>query len=209
MLVGAMLGDAIAGAAGVVAAGGVATGDAATDGLGRGLMLADGRTLGVGETAGVALTTAAGVGLSALGVGEAGAAAVGVGLVFAIDGEGWVAAGVGLAVAGVGLVVAAAGVVDAAGVAEAAAASTGFTNFFGGAFGGGVASVLNFVRARSAADRSLISVQPLSTFTSATRSFTRRGRTTFRTSVRRGTETSSSPPLILACISVFRCRRKR
>jgi hypothetical protein len=96
----------------------------------------------------------------------------------------------------------------AAGVGEAAA-SAGGTNFFGGAFGGGVASALILIRARSAAERSETEVQPLSTFTSVTRSFTRRGRKTFRTSLRTGTETSSSLPLILACISALRSRRNR
>lgn len=202
-VVGAMVGDARAGAAGVVATGGVATGDTATDGLGRGLMLADGRTLGVGDIAGLGL-------LAACTVGDTAGAALGVGLALAIDGEGLVAAGVGLVVAGVGLAaVGAAEVVGAAGVADAVVRSTGLTNFFGGAFGGGVDSVLILVRARSAAERSLISVQPLSTFMSTTRSFTRRGLTTLRTSVRRGTETSSSSPLTLACVSMFRCRRNR
>jgi hypothetical protein len=74
---------------------------------------------------------------------------------------------------------------------------------------GGVDSALIFVRARSAAERSETEVQPLSTFTSTTRSLTRRGRKIFRTSLRTGTETSSSPPLILACISVLRSRRRR
>ena len=99
-----------------------------------------------------------------------------------------------------------------AGVGEDAAlgaVSAGGTNFFGGAFGGGVASALILVRARSAADRSETDVQPLSTFTSTTRSFTRRGRKILRTSLRIGTETSSSLPLILAWISVLRSRRNR
>jgi hypothetical protein len=85
----------------------------------------------------------------------------------------------------------------------------GGTNFFGGALGGGVASALILLRARSAAERSATDVHPLSTFTSVTRSFTRRGRKTFRTSLRTGTETSSSAPLILACTSVLRSRRNR
>jgi len=212
---------------------GEGTGDAAIEGLGLGLGVPDGRILGDVEAAGVALAAtvadaagvglafatvgdgleAAGVGLAALAVGAAVVPGVGVGLVLATDGEG-LAATVGLAVAGVGLAVVAAGVVDpagavvVAGVADAVA-STGFTNFLGGAFGGGVASALNLVRARSAADRSLISDQPLSTLTSVTRSRTRRGRRIFRTSVRMGTDTSSSPPLTRAWASIFRCRRSR
>jgi hypothetical protein len=210
--------------AGVATSGGET--DAATDGLGTGLIVGEGRTRTVAEAAGVGVAAAvaavaavAGVGLAALlaGValglnlgrvlgdadGAALAAAAGVAL-----GVAAVAAGVVALVAGVALGAAAAVV---AGVADAVAVevSSGFTNFFGGAFGGGVASALNFVRARSAAERSLISVQPLSTFASTTRSFTRRGLKTFRTSVRSGTETSSSPPLTLACSSVFRCRRNR
>src|SRR5205085_7469399 len=94
---------------------------------------------------------------------------------------------------GAGATVAVAAAV-AAGVAEAAevgVVSAGGTNFFGGALGGGVASVFIFVRARSAADRSEIDVHPLSTFTSVTRSLTRRGRKIFRTSLRTGTEICS------------------
>jgi hypothetical protein len=49
----------------------------------------------------------------------------------------------------------------------------------------------------------------LSTFTSVTRSLTRRGRKILRTSLSTGTETSSSVPLILAVASVFRSRRSR
>src|SRR5205085_5399724 len=110
------------------------------------------------------------------------------------------------AVAGVVAAALAAGVADAAALG---AVSGGGTNFFGGAFGGGVASVRIFVRARSAAERSETEVQPLSTFTSVTRSFTRRGRKIFRTSFRTGTETINSPPLTRACISVLRSRRNR
>jgi hypothetical protein len=65
------------------------------------------------------------------------------------------------------------------------------------------------VRARSAAERSETDVHPLSTLTSATRSLTRRGRKIFRTSLRIGTDTSNSPAVTRACISVFRSRRNR
>src|SRR5947209_13308199 len=88
--------------------------------------------------------------------------------------------------------------VGAAVVVAIGEASAGGTNFFGGASGGGVASVLIFVRARSAAERSATEVQPFSTFTSVTRSFTRRGRKRFGTSLRIGMETSSSSPRTLA-----------
>src|SRR6476469_10433852 len=99
-----------------------------------------------------------------------------------------------------------AGAVEGAGVGDV---SVGRTNFFDGALGGGVASARIFVRARSAAERSETEVHPLSTFTSVTRSFTRRGRKIFVTSLRIGTETANSLPLILAVDSVFRSRRRR
>ena len=166
-------------------------GEDAADGLGRG------RTVGEGR----ARTEAEGVGV---GVAELAAVAATVG----------VARGAAVAVAaelGAAVAVAAGAAVEA-GVADAAvvgAVCAGGTNFFGGALGGGVDSVRIFVRARSVAERSETEVQPLSTFTSVTRSFTRRGRKTLRTSLRSGTETWSSFPLILAVASVFRSRRRR
>ena len=212
---------------------GVLMGRAVGDAERAGVVLAAGlagvglRVATVGE--GVLAAAAVGVGLVF--------AIDGVGLVFAIDGVGLVAAGVvlgfavtgvalgfgeagvGLAEAGVALAVAAAGVglatagVElapvAAGVVEADVLSTGFTNFFDGAFGGGVASARIFVRARSTAERSVTAVQPLSMFTSTTRSLTRRGLKILRTSLRTGTETSSSSPRTLACTSELRSRRKR
>jgi hypothetical protein len=205
VLVAATLGEAATVAAGVAVIEGGAVADEETDGLGFDRGVLDGRTLGEAEAAGVALAAAvAGVGLAAAIVGD--------GLVFAIEGLGLAAAGVGLGVVTAAVGEAVAGVrlaAGAAGVVEEVAVSTGFTNFFGGAFGGGVASVLNLFRARSASERSLISVQPLSTFTSTTRSLTRRGLKIFRTVLSTGTETSSSSPRTLACASVFRSRRKR
>jgi hypothetical protein len=164
--------------------GGVAEAADATvgDGLGRGRRLGDGRVVGEEEAAGLGIAEVATV-----GAGVRVAARTGVAL--------------GATTLGVATTV-------AAGVEEAAV-SGGGTNFFGGAFGGGVASALILVRARSAAERSETEVQPLSTFTSVTRSLTRRGRKIFRTSLRTGTETSSSVPLILAGISVLRSRRNR
>ena len=174
----------------------------------------DGRVLGEAEATAVGVAeiaaVAAGVGVArvlgeaeatALGVAEIAAVAAGVGVAL------WAGVALGAFVAAVVGLTAAAGVIAtvAAGVAEVAvvgavvaAVSAGGTNFFGGALGGGVASVLILVRARSAAERSEIDVQPLSTFTSATRSFTRRGRKIFRTSFRTGTETVNSPPLTRA-----------
>jgi hypothetical protein len=239
----------VAGTAGVAV--GARETDGAIDGLGRGMIVGDGRTrteaaaagvagidaagvaagvglaalvagvaLGVnlgrvlGATAGVALPAAAAVALgeaAVIGVVRVVAVAAGVGLVAGVDdGLGFVfgvAAGVALAAAaadGAGVDAAV-----AAGVTEAVAVelSSGFTNVFGGALGGGVDSVRIFVRARSAAERSAI-VQPLSIFNSITRSLTRRGRGISRTSVITGAEISSSSPRTVAAISVF-CRRSR
>lgn len=168
-----------------------------------------------GLAVGVALAWAAGVALAAtvgLTVGLALALAAGLGLAVAVAAAAGIgvvrAAGVGLDATGVGEAVAAAGVVLAAGVVAAAAVaagvvvvdavSVGFTNRFEGAFGGGVASALILVRARSAAERSAIAVHPFSITTSATRSFTRRGRGISRISTMTGAETSSSLPCTLA-----------
>src|SRR5205823_9236882 len=59
-----------------------------------------------------------------------------------------------------------------------AAASVGFTNVFGGAFGGGVASAFIFTRTFSVACRSPVFSQPRSTTTLAIVSLTLRGRST-------------------------------
>jgi hypothetical protein len=59
-----------------------------------------------------------------------------------------------------------------------AAASVGFTNVFGGAFGGGVASAFIFTRTFSVACRSPVFSQPRSTTTLVTLSLTLRGRST-------------------------------
>ena len=61
-----------------------------------------------------------------------------------------------------------------------AAASTGLTKVLEGALGGGVDSLLIFMRTLSAACRSVIPSQPCSTTTCVTFSFTRRGRSTVR-----------------------------
>lgn len=200
----AALGEATTVGAGVVAtAGVVAAGEAAIDGLGLVLGVPEGRTRGDAEAAGVALAVVVAAVAVAAGVGLAAVAGVvvvaGVGLILAT-----VAVGLGAAAVGLGALV-------VAGVAEAVVVDVwvGGTNFFGGALEGGVASVLIFVRARSAAERSETDVQPLSTFTSVTRSFTRRGRKTFWTSLRTGMETCSSFPLMRAVASVFLSRRRR
>jgi hypothetical protein len=224
-------GDAVAAGAFTEAEGalaGVAAGEAATDGAMAGVALGeaagDGRTLGEGEAAGVGLATvlvvAAGVALGAtvaegdgrtLGEEEEAGVGLATGLV--------VAAGVALGATvaegdgrtlgegeGAGVALAAA---VAAGVTLAVEASVGFTNFFGGALGGGVASALILMRARSAAERSAMAVQPLSIVTSVTRSFTVRGRGISGISTITGTETSSSSPRIVAETPSTFCRRKR
>jgi len=182
------VGDAT-GAATVAEATGVALAAAAGLAVGVALAWAVGVVLAaaVGLTVGVALALAAGLGL-AVAAGVAVAREAGVGLDATGVGEAGADAGVVLAAG----VVAAAAV--AAGVAAVVAVSDGFTNRFEGALGGGVASALIFVRARSAAERSAIAVQPLSITTSATRSFTLRGRGMSGISTMTGVETSSSLP---------------
>jgi hypothetical protein len=59
-----------------------------------------------------------------------------------------------------------------------AAACVGFTNVFGGAFGGGVASAFIFMRTFSVACRSPVFSQPRSTMTLVIVSLTLRGRST-------------------------------
>src|SRR2546421_357889 len=87
---------------------------------------------------------------------------------------------VGLAAADGTAVAAVAGedVEDADVVDVSAAASVGFTNVFGGAFGGGVASAFIFTRTFSVACRSPVFSQPRSTTTLAIVSLTLRGRST-------------------------------
>ena len=81
---------------------------------------------------------------------------------------------VGVALADGAAVAAVAGEdVDVADVS--AATSVGFTNFFGGAFGGGVASAFIFTRTFSVACRSPVFSQPRSTTTLAMVSLTLRG----------------------------------
>lgn len=130
-----------------------------------------------------------------LGVGDADKAAVALGR--AVGARGAIGAGVAVAATAGGV----AGAAVAAAVAltvGALGASAGFTNFFGGAFGGGVASALILVRARSAAERSAMAVQPLSTTTSETRSLTLRGRWNPLTLRSKGVLISISSPRTVA-----------
>jgi hypothetical protein len=187
----------------------LATGDALGDGLADDAALATGDALGDGFAVEVALAAGDALGDGfvvdvVLASGDALGDCLGV-----LTGEGLEAAGVGLTEAGVCAAVAAA-VEAGAGELVVVAVSSGFTKRFDGAFGGGVASVWNFVRARSAAERSVMAVQPFSMLTSTTRSRTRRGRWNSRTSVMRGADTSSSSPSIRACsVSASRCQRRR
>lgn len=185
----------VAVAAGIVAEAdgaiaGVAEGDAATvgamEGEALGVAVGDGRLLGVGDAAGVVV--------AAVVAGVALGTATGV------------AAGVAVAAT-----VAVAAVVAGGVVAGAGDVSAGFTNFFGGALLGGVASARILLRARSAAARSAIAVHPVSIVTSTTRSLTVRGRGISRTSTLAGTDTSSSSPRTVAenSASVRDCRRSR
>jgi hypothetical protein len=189
--------------AGAVVGAAVIEAEAAGEGIGVGLGLC--LTLGDGRTRGEAEAEAVLAGPEvALGDGrtlaEAEACGVLAGAALALG-----------AIVGLGPAGAVAGTVVAAEVAAGATVdvSPGFTNFLGGALGGGVASARIFVRARSAAERSVTPVQPFSTFTSVTRSFTRRGRDMLRTSLNTGTETSNSAPCTLAGASKLRSRRKR
>jgi hypothetical protein len=197
-------GVAVADAAGALA-GGAAT-DGATEGVALGIAEGEGRTLTVGDAIGVAL---AAVAVVAAGVALGATVAEGDGRVLT-EGEaaGAVLAAVVAVAAAVELgAVVAAGV--AAGVTLAVEVSVGLTNFFGGALGGGVASALILVRARSAAERSAIAVQPVSIVNSVTRSFTVRGRGISGTSRITGADTSSSSPRIVADTPSTFCRRKR
>lgn len=212
---------------------GAADGAIDGEGLKRG---GDGRTLMVGDADTTGDGVAAGA-VDAAGVGEVAGAAVALDSTDA-EGEGRVltvadgeaageaeavasAGGVGLAVVAVGLVAAvvalgvALGAAVAAGLAAGVSAvvvSCGFTNVFGGAFGGTVASAFILVRVRSAAERSVMAVQPLSITTSETRSLTVRGR--WKPGMLPKTEIviSSSSPRTVAkglspLISFWRCNR--
>jgi hypothetical protein len=198
--------------------------DGATDAAGLGLTVGDGRIRTEGDTHGVALDDTVAVAAGADGVvigraeGEADGSTDAVGLGLTV-GDGRIRTEgntVGVALDNAAAV--ARGVVVAVAVAAGATGelgadvSSGLINFFGGALGGGVASVLILLRARSAAERSAIAVQPLSMTASATRSFTIRGRGMPGISTMIGADTSSSSPRTVAgAISAFicDCRRRR
>jgi hypothetical protein len=213
----AVWGAAVADGLDLIVGRGWIRGDGDAAGVGLGNVVAAGRGVGLVTGFGVAAAVERGVGLvTGFGVAVAVAFGVAAGVAVAAAFASGVALGVtaGVALAAAGAVVVGAGAVVVAavgaGVADAVVvdASTGLTNFFGGAFGGGVASAFILVRARSAAERSAIAVQPVSMFNSMTRSLTRRGRGRSRTSVMTGAEISSSSPRTVAIISVF-CRRRR
>lgn len=178
-------------------------GDADTDGAG--VAVAEGCALAAGDTLvdGDALTE---------GAEEAEGVTVGVvlmrtvGEAVAVGATEAVTAGVAVAA---GIVAVAVGL---AGGAEALGVLSGFTNRFDGASGGGVDSVFIFARALSAAERSEISLQPLSTSTRATLSLTFRGRSIPGSAPMSGVGTSiSSPCTVARAVSplISRCRRSR
>src|SRR6266480_761410 len=134
--------------------------------------LAFGRGINVGRGAVVAVST---------GVAVARAVADGVAVVSGVARRTGVAVAAMVAeLAGVEVEVALADGTAVAGedVDVSAAASVGFTNVFGGAFGGGVASAFIFTRTFSVACRSPVFSQPRSTTTLVTVSLTLRGRST-------------------------------
>ena len=153
----------------------VALGDADCDDVD----LAFGRGINVGR--GVAVTVSPGVAVTrAVADGVAVAVVSGVARRPGVAVAAMVAelAGVEVEVALADGTAVAADVEDADVVDVSAAASVGFTNVFGGAFGGGVASAFIFTRTFSVACRSPVFSQPRSTTTLAMVSLTLRGRST-------------------------------
>ena len=159
----------------------VALGDAdGTDGdlvIGRGVIV--GRGVAVAVSTGVAIGRAVADGLAVAGAGLFGVARRIGAAVAAMVAE---LAGVEVKVAladGAAVAAVAGEDVDVADVVDvSAAASVGFTNLFGGAFGGGVASAFIFTRIFSVAWRSPVFSQPRSITTLVTVSLTLRGRST-------------------------------
>jgi hypothetical protein len=88
---------------------------------------------------------------------------------------------------------------DAVVVDVSAAASVGFTNVFGGAFGGGVASAFIFTRTFSVACRSPVFSQPRSTTTLVMVSLTLRGRSTAWLRAIKGAGTTMAWPRTTGC----------
>jgi len=160
---------------------GLAVGLAAADGAGLAIALGDpdgddvdlaiGRGVNVGRGAAVAVST---------GVTVARAVADGVVVAVAVAAMAAELAGVEVEVApadGAAVAAVAGEDFDVADVVDvSAAASVGFTNVFGGAFGGGVASAFIFTRTFSVACRSPVFSQPRSTTTLVMVSLIMRGR---------------------------------
>ena len=141
--------------------------------IGRGINV--GRGVAVAASTGVAVARAVADGVAVAGAVVSGVArrigvavAATVAELAGVEVEVALADGAASAVAGEDV-----GVVDVS-----AAASVGFTNVFGGAFGGGVASAFIFTRTFSVACRSPVFSQPRSTTTLAMVSLTLRGRST-------------------------------
>lgn len=178
----------------------VETGDEAGGRVALGVITGDGRIRGVGVADEAAVTLGRGLGAT-VAAGAAVALGRGVGAIVAIGRAVGATVAIDPGVAVAAIAGGAAGATVAAAVAPTAGAlgaSAGFTNLFGGAFGGGVASALILVRARSAAERSVMAVQPLSTATSETRSLTLRGRWNPLTLRKRGMVISISSPRTIA-----------
>ena len=162
---------------GLAAAEGAALAVALGDADGGDVDLAIGRGINVGR--GVAVTVSPGVAVTrAVADGVAVAVVSGVARRPGVAVAAMVAelAGVEVEVALADGTAVAADVEDADVVDVSAAASVGFTNVFGGAFGGGVASAFIFTRTFSVACRSPVFSQPRSTTTLAMVSLTLRGR---------------------------------
>jgi hypothetical protein len=170
----AEVGLAAADGAGLVVALGDADGDDVDLAFGRGINV--GRGVAVTVSTGVAVTRAVADGVAvAVAVVSGVARRTGV-AVAAMAAE---LAGVEVEVAlADGTAVAAVGGEDVDVVDVSAAASVGFTNVFGGAFGGGVVSAFIFTRTFSVACGSTVFSQPRSTTTLAIVSLTLRGRST-------------------------------
>src|SRR5207248_2344762 len=171
----------------------VALGDTDCDGvdlaIGRGVNV--GRGVAVAVSTGVAVARAVADGVAVAVKVVSGVARRTGGTVVAMAAE-LAGVEVEIALADAAAVAAGAGedVEDADVVNLSAAASVGFTNVFGGAFGGGVASAFIFTRTFSVACGSPVFSQPRSTTTLVIVSLTLRGRSTARPRAIKGAGTT-------------------
>src|SRR5881398_3413602 len=173
----AEVGLAAADGAGLAVALGDADGDDVDLAFGRGINV--GRGVAVTVSTGVAVTRAVADGVVvAVAVVSGVARRTGVAVAAMVAELAGVEVDVALADGTAAAAFAGEDVADADVVDVSAAASVGFTNVFGGAFGGGVASAFIFTRTFSVACRSPVFSQPRSTTTLAMVSLTLRGRST-------------------------------